>query len=135
MHSLSCAAIRLCHRCGCELLDTNPPVTNHISHRCKNRVSELGLNDRFEYAGELDRASKIAFLQSLDVMGIPTIYHESKGLSALEALANAVPLVAPRHGTFPELIEQTGAGLLCEPENRDGHGRKTSRIRRQSGAG
>jgi glycosyltransferase involved in cell wall biosynthesis len=83
----------------------------------QKRVSELGLNDRFEYAGELDRASKIAFLQSLDVMGIPTIYHESKGLSALEALANAVPLVAPRHGTFPELIDQTGGGLLCEPEN------------------
>jgi glycosyltransferase involved in cell wall biosynthesis len=83
----------------------------------QKRVNELGLIDRFEYAGELDRASKIEFLQSLDVMGIPTIYHESKGLSALEAMANAVPLVAPRHGAFPELIEQTGAGLLCEPEN------------------
>src|SRR5262249_35263625 len=67
----------------------------------QRRVSDLKLEDRFEYAGELDRAAKIEFLQSLDVMGIPTIYHESKGLSALEALANAVPLVAPRHGTFP----------------------------------
>lgn len=60
---------------------------------------------------------KIAFLQSLDAMSVPTVYHESKGLSVLEALANGVPVVLPGHGAFPELIEHTGAGLLCEPIN------------------
>jgi glycosyltransferase involved in cell wall biosynthesis len=48
-------------------------------------------------------------------MSVPTVYHESKGLSVLEAMANGVPVVLPRHGAFPELIETTGAGLLCEP--------------------
>jgi glycosyltransferase involved in cell wall biosynthesis len=81
------------------------------------RVKELNLTERFHYAGELDRAGKIAFLQSLDVMGVATIYHESKGLSVLEALANGVPVVAPRHGSFPEILEHTRGGLLCEPEN------------------
>ncbi|HTQ38950.1 MAG TPA: glycosyltransferase family 4 protein [Pirellulales bacterium] len=81
------------------------------------RVQELNLADHFEYAGELDRAGKIAFLQSLDVMSVPTVYRESKGLSVLEALANGVPVVVPRHGSFPEIIEHTGGGLLCEPEN------------------
>jgi glycosyltransferase involved in cell wall biosynthesis len=81
------------------------------------RVRSAGLSDRFEFGGELDRAGKIAFLQSLDVMSVPTVYRESKGLSVLEALANAVPLVLPAHGTFPELIADTGGGVLCEPEN------------------
>jgi glycosyltransferase involved in cell wall biosynthesis len=81
------------------------------------RIQTAGLADRFEYIGELDRAGKIAFLQSLDVMSVPTVYHESKGLSVLEAMANGVPVVLPRHGAFPELIETTGAGLLCEPLN------------------
>jgi glycosyltransferase involved in cell wall biosynthesis len=81
------------------------------------RVQQLGLSDRFEFSGELDRAGKIAFLQSLDVMSVPTVYHESKGLAVLEALANGVPVVVPRHGSFPEMIEHTGGGLLCEPEN------------------
>ncbi len=81
------------------------------------RVQQLGLTDRFEFSGELDRAGKIAFLQSLDVMSVPTVYRESKGLSVLEALANGVPVVVPRHGSFPEIIEHTGGGLLCEPEN------------------
>lgn len=66
----------------------------------------------FEYVGEVTRAEKISFLQSLDMMCLPTVYKESKGISALEALANAVPLVLPDHGAFPELIEQTGGGLL-----------------------
>jgi glycosyltransferase involved in cell wall biosynthesis len=81
------------------------------------RIEQLGLRDRFEYAGELDRQSKIAFLQSLDVMAVPTIYRESKGISVLEALANAVPMVLPAHGAFPEYLADTAGGLLCEPEN------------------
>jgi glycosyltransferase involved in cell wall biosynthesis len=81
------------------------------------RAGELGLADRFEYAGELDRAGKIAFLQSLDLMAAPTIYRESKGISVLEAWANAVPVVLPAHGAFPEYIDDTGGGVLCEPEN------------------
>jgi glycosyltransferase involved in cell wall biosynthesis len=81
------------------------------------KLKSAGLHDRFHYAGELDRAGKIAFLQSLDVMSVPTVYRESKGLSILEAWANAVPVVLPAHGTFPELIEDTGGGVLHEPEN------------------
>lgn len=81
------------------------------------RIKSAGLADRFEFAGELDRGEKIAFLQSLDLMSVPTVYHESKGISVLEALANGVPAVLPRHGAFPEMIETTGAGVLCEPMN------------------
>jgi glycosyltransferase involved in cell wall biosynthesis len=81
----------------------------------KERLAGCGLADRFQYAGELDRAAKIAFLQSLDLMSVPTVYRESKGLYVLEAWANGVPVVLPAHGAFPELIEQTGGGLLCRP--------------------
>jgi len=85
--------------------------------RLHGKLRAVGLHDRFEYVGELDRAGKIQFLQSLDVMSVPTVYRESKGLSILEAWANAVPVVLPAHGTFPELVEDTGGGLLHEPEN------------------
>lgn len=81
------------------------------------KIRGWGWEQDFEYLGELDRAQKVAFLQTLDVMSVPTVYRESKGISVLEALANAVPLVQPAHGTFPELIEDTGGGLLCEPAN------------------
>ena len=83
----------------------------------KKRVQSWPRPQQFEYVGELDRAGKIAFLQSLDVFSVPTVYHESKGLSTLEAMANAVPVVVPSHGVFPELVADSGGGLLHEPEN------------------
>jgi glycosyltransferase involved in cell wall biosynthesis len=81
------------------------------------RASSWPNRFELEHVGEVSRAGKIEFLQSLDVMSVPTVYRESKGLSILEALANAVPVVQPAHGTFPEIIEDTGGGLLFEPDN------------------
>lgn len=75
------------------------------------------LSGKFHYLGELDRPQKLEFLRSLHVFSTPTVYQESKGLPLLEALANAVPVVMPAHGAFPEMIEDTGGGLLFEPHN------------------
>lgn len=82
----------------------------------QRHLEKWGLADRFEYAGELDRAGKIRFLQSLDVMSVPTVYRESKGLSIFEALANGVPVVQPAHGTFPEVLADTGGGVTFTPD-------------------
>ena len=81
----------------------------------QRQMADAGLADRFQYVGELDRAGKIAFLQSLDLFCLPTVYRESKGLSVFEAWANGVPAVLPAHGAFPEMIDDTGGGVLCEP--------------------
>jgi glycosyltransferase involved in cell wall biosynthesis len=79
------------------------------------RLANGPLMNRFKYHGEPDRAEKIAFLQALDVMALPTVYRESKGISVLEAWANAAPVVLPAHGAFPEMISRSGAGLLHRP--------------------
>jgi glycosyltransferase involved in cell wall biosynthesis len=81
----------------------------------QHRVGRGPLAPRFKYHGELDRAGKIAFLQSLDVLSVPTVYRESKGLPALEALANGVPAVLPAHGAFPEMAADTGGAVLHRP--------------------
>jgi glycosyltransferase involved in cell wall biosynthesis len=89
----------------------NRPYLNKI----QRDMAKAGLTDRFQYVGEPDRPTKIAFLQSLALFCLPTVYRESKGLSVFEAWANAVPAVLPAHGAFPEMIEDTGGGVLCEP--------------------
>jgi len=80
-------------------------------------VSGAGLNNRFEYLGELDRPGKIAMLQSCDLVAAPALHPESKGLTVLEAWANGIPAVLPDAGAFPEMLETTGGGLLFEPGN------------------
>ena len=84
----------------------------------KDIVAKLrrhGLAERFEYVGEVTRQQKLAFLSTLHVLSVPTVYRESKGLYVLEAMACGVPVVQPSHGSFPELIEATGGGLLYDP--------------------
>lgn len=85
----------------------------------ERRVAAGPLAGRFTYHGELDRKQKIKFLQSLDVMALPTVYRESKGLSVLEAWANAIPVVLPEHGAFPEMVADSGGGLLHAPLDAD----------------
>lgn len=81
----------------------------------ERRVGAGPLAGRFTYVGELDREGKISFLRSLSVFALPTVYRESKGLPVLEAMASGVPVVLPRHGSFPEMVADTGGGLLHEP--------------------
>jgi glycosyltransferase involved in cell wall biosynthesis len=82
-------------------------------------MGEWGLAGELEYRGELDRAQKIAFLQSLDVMSVPATYAEPKGIFLLEAMANAVPVVQPRRGAFPEILAKTGGGLIVDADDPD----------------
>jgi glycosyltransferase involved in cell wall biosynthesis len=81
----------------------------------RERLEKQGWADRFDHVESPDHAGKVLFLQSLDVLSVPTIYREPKGLYVLEALANGVPVVQPRHGSFPELVDATGGGLLVQP--------------------
>lgn len=79
---------------------------------CQSRMKDWGLEDHFTYAGSPDRAGKIAMLQSFDVFSVPTTYADPKGLFLIEAMANGLPVIEPRHGAFPEIIARTGGGEL-----------------------
>ena len=83
----------------------------------RGKMQEWGLAAEFEYRGEVDRAQKTAFLQSLDVFSVPTTYAEPKGMFLLEAMANGLPVVQPRRGAFPEMVSKTGGGVIVEPDN------------------
>jgi glycosyltransferase involved in cell wall biosynthesis len=83
----------------------------------EKRLHDAGLGNEFHYRGVLERADKIAFLRGLDVMSMPATYDEPKGVSLLEAMACGVPLVQPRRGSFTEIIEKTGGGLLVQPDD------------------
>ena len=96
-----------------------PPEHEEYLHAAKRRLRRDGLEAEFEYRGELDRTQKVAFLHEMDVLSVPTVYKEPKGLFVFEALACGVPVVQPRHGAFPEIVERTGGGLLVEPDDAD----------------
>jgi len=82
----------------------------------EKQMKEAGLASEFHYRGVVDREEKIAFLKTLDLLSVPATYDEPKGMFLLEAMACGVPVVQPKRGAFPEIIEKTGGGLLVEPD-------------------
>ena len=81
------------------------------------QVRQWGLDSEVTYEGKLDRVKKIEFFNKVDVLAVPALYDAPKGLALLEAMACGVPIVVSRRGTYTELIEQTGGGLLIPPDN------------------
>ena len=82
-------------------------------------LSRAGLQHEMVYRGELDLASKRAFVRELDVLSVPATYDEPKGMFLLEAMASGVPVVQPRRGAFIEVLAKTGGGILVEPDDPD----------------
>jgi glycosyltransferase involved in cell wall biosynthesis len=124
LHNLVDAFLRLRQLPGappCRLRVSGWLGTNHAPYftQLQQKLHDAGLGHDFEHVESPTHADKVRFLQSVDVLSVPTTYREPKGLYVLEALANGVPVVQPRHGSFPELLEATGGGLLVEPENVD----------------
>lgn len=62
--------------------------------------------------------SKEAFYKTLSTVKlliVPSLWHETFCLVAIEAFSLGIPVIASRVGSFPELIEQHDAGVLFSP--------------------
>lgn len=94
------------------LAPENKPYLDRIA----DGLSRAGLADEFVYRGAVDRARKVRFFHEIDVLSVPSPYHEPKGLYLLEAMACGVPVAQPNHGAFPEIIERTGGGVLARSD-------------------
>lgn len=108
-----------------DLIDAVAQVRRHATVRltiagnggaleaARQRVSELGIDDRVRFAGWVDEAGRLAELAAADVLVLPS-YREGMPNVVLEAMAAARPAIATRVGGIPELIEHGSSGLLFE---------------------
>lgn len=70
----------------------------------------LGVESSVSFLGKLDQIAPL--LAGADLFLLPS-QSESFGLSALEALASGVPVVATNAGGLPEVIRDGETGVLC----------------------
>lgn len=81
------------------------------------KLTQAALQERVTFSPNVELAQKLAMLRSCSVLSVPATYGEAFGLYVLEALAMGVPVVEPRHGGLTELVELTGGGMLCKPDD------------------
>ncbi|MEO7133868.1 MAG: glycosyltransferase family 4 protein [Vicinamibacterales bacterium] len=93
-----------------------PPEHKPYLENIAEGLRAAGLGDEFVYRGSVERARKVRFFHDIDVLSVPSPYHEPKGLYLLEAMACGVPVVQPNHGAFPEMLARTGGGVLSRSD-------------------
>ena len=80
----------------------------------KQKISDAQLDDRVTWMENVTHEEKIKALQRVSVVCVPTTYPEGFGLYILEALACEVPLILPARGSFVELMDDTGGGMVYD---------------------
>ncbi len=85
----------------------------------RQRLADENLSDDVEILPNPGMEERLDFLHGLSILSVPAEHKEAFGIYVIEALASGVPVVQPRHGAFPELLEATGGGILYEPNDPD----------------
>ncbi len=80
------------------------------------RVEAAALGDHFVWAGAVPHGRAADYLRCMDVFALPSLtmpnWKEQFGRVLIEAMACGVPVVGSSSGYIPDLIRQTGGGLV-----------------------
>jgi glycosyltransferase involved in cell wall biosynthesis len=85
-----------------------------LEQRLKQQVQNLGLHEVVEFRGFSHDVP--GFLAGIDIYVLPSDF-EALPLSLLEAIASGLPVVATSVGGVPGIVQNTGSGWLCAPDN------------------
>ena len=93
------------------LAGEGPEKDNIIS-----RIKDYGLDGKFELLGHVDNMEE--FYTTIDIY-LNTSIHEGIPVTILEAMAHAIPVIAPNVGGIPEIISHGKTGYLMTTRDPD----------------
>jgi glycosyltransferase involved in cell wall biosynthesis len=81
----------------------------------KRKLKEAGVYDMVEFHEDFEEEGLREYLKKVSVISVPVLNGEAFGIYLLEAMASGIPVVQPRLGAFPEIIEASKGGVIYEP--------------------
>ncbi len=85
-----------------------------------NKLAAEGMEGDAVFYDDLERGARQKFISQLTVMSVPMPHGEAFGTFILEAWAAGVPVVQPRAGGFPELVEPAQGGIIYDDNSAKG---------------
>jgi glycosyltransferase involved in cell wall biosynthesis len=70
-----------------------------------------------------------AFFGKIDVLVVPSVWHEPFGRVVIESFAHGVPVIAARRGGLPEIVEEGKTGWTFDPDDEGSLRRCIKRVR------
>jgi len=104
------ARLRNRHRVACRLVMCGDGPERQEAEALASR---LDVADQIDFVGKQPQSQIREYLSVADLLLVPSLT-ESFGLTALEAMACRVPVIATRVGGIPEVVEDGGCGYLFE---------------------
>jgi glycosyltransferase involved in cell wall biosynthesis len=87
--------------------------TESYQQEIMSRVNRLDINGSIEWTGFQTDVNEQ--LRKMDLFVLPSLYGEGMPMVVLEAMANAIPVIASRVEGIPEVIRDDIDGLIVEP--------------------
>ncbi len=91
-------------------------------------LQAAGRDPRITAQGPYDRAALAAALASIDVLVVPSLWHENAPFVVLEARAAGLPVFASRFGGLAEVVRDEVDGELFAPGDAADLGRRLQRL-------
>jgi glycosyltransferase involved in cell wall biosynthesis len=95
-----------------------PSAYENLKQELLARIGALN-SSRIGYLDHLSRRDYVEFLDSVDVVVMPSTRPEAGGLVALEAMAMSKAVIAARHGGPLDFMIDGHNGLLVDPNPRE----------------
>jgi len=99
------------HICGGYTADNKSFINEQLK-----KLRKSGFDDRVKLYPSFSGKQKEEFFNSISLMSVPVRKYDAYGLYILTANSAGVPVVQPATGAYPEIIEQTGGGVLYSPD-------------------
>jgi glycosyltransferase involved in cell wall biosynthesis len=80
----------------------------------RDKIAPLFDQPDIDYIGEIDETQKAAFLGDARALLFPIDWPEPFGLAMIEAMACGTPVLAFRHGSVPEVVEDGVTGYVVD---------------------
>ena len=85
--------------------------------RLRSKIRKTGMDKDVHFFDDFSKAARRRFIRGLTLLSVPSTRPTAFGLYLLEAMAAGVPVVQPEIGSYPEIIQATGGGILYRPND------------------
>lgn len=96
------------------------PADQPYVRTLEERLAGLGLSDAVTLRRSFQTAPDPSFFDGLTALCVPVPKGEAFGIQLIEAMAHGIPVVQPSVGAYPEVVRETGGGLVYDPRQENG---------------